>query len=220
VIHRLPLGGAVRQFAVYALVYGALMAPWWLHNYNTYGTFVRLNLAGGENFYAGNNPMNKTGGGIRELDFSTQQFDATYKNPVERNSALSKAGLDYVKQDPRAFVERAWIKFIRFWRLWPYFDQYAKPLYIAMYMVTYVPIFILTLVYLAFWGIREFWRIAPLLAFGGYLTLVNVVFVTSLRYRLPLEPFMIVFAAAALVRLARRWPAGNALLARLGLAGA
>jgi hypothetical protein len=219
-IHRLPLGGAVRQIAIYALLYGALMAPWWLHNYNTYGTFVRLNLAGGENFYAGNNPMNKTGGGIRELDFSTQQFDATYKNPVERNSALSKAGLDYVKQDPKAFVERAWIKFIRFWRLWPYFDQYAKPLYIAMYIVTYVPIFILTLVYLVFWGLRDFWRIAPLLAFGGYLTLVNVVFVTSLRYRLPLEPFMIVFAAAALVRLARRGPTGNALLARFRLAGA
>jgi hypothetical protein len=219
-IHRLPLGGAVRQFAVYALVYGALMAPWWLHNYNTYGIFVRLNLAGGENFYAGNNPMNKTGGGIRELDFSTKQFDATYNNPVERDSALGKAGLDYVKQDPKAFVERAWIKFIRFWRLWPYFDQYAKPLYIAMYIVTYVPIFILTLAYLAFWGIRDFWRIAPLLAFGGYLTLVNVVFVTSLRYRLPLEPFMIVFAATTLVRLARRWPAGNALLARLGLARA
>ena len=66
-----------------------------------------------------------------------------------------------------------------------------------MYIVTYVPIFILTLVYLAVWGFRDFWRIAPLLAFGGYLTLVNVVFVTSLRYRLPLEPFMIVFAAAA-----------------------
>ena len=55
---------------------------------------------------------------------------------------------------------------------------------------------------------------------GGYLTLVNVVFVTSLRYRLPLEPFMIVFAMAALVRLARRWPAGHALLARFRLAGA
>jgi hypothetical protein len=89
-----------------------------------------------------------------------------------------------------------------------------------MYIVTYVPIFILTLVYLVFWGLRDFWRIAPLLAFGGYLTLVNVVFVTSLRYRLPLEPFMIVFAAAALVRLARRGPTGNALLARFRLAGA
>jgi hypothetical protein len=78
----------------------------------------------------------------------------------------------------------------------------------------------LTLVYLTFWGIRDFWRIAPLLAFGGYLTLVNVVFVTSLRYRMPLEPFMIVFAATALVRLTRRWPTGHALLTRLGLAGA
>ena len=42
------------------------MAPWWLHNYHYYGTFVRLNVAGGENFYAGNNPRNKTGGGLKE----------------------------------------------------------------------------------------------------------------------------------------------------------
>jgi 4-amino-4-deoxy-L-arabinose transferase-like glycosyltransferase len=214
-IHRMPVTGAGRQLAVYALVYCALMAPWWLHNYNSYGAFVRLNLAGGENFYAGNNPMNKTGGGIREVDFSTKAFDGKYPNPVDRDSALFHAALDYVKQEPGAFLQRAWIKFLRFWRLWPYFDQYAKPAYIAMYIVTYVPIFILTLVYLALWGIREFWRIAPLLAFGGYLTLVNVVLVTSLRYRLPLEPFMMMFAAVAVARLARRWPAANALLARL-----
>ena len=59
-------------------------------------------------------------------------------------------------------------------------------------------------------------RIAPMLAFAAYLTLVNMVFVASLRYRLPIEPFMIVFAATAVVRLAQRWPAGQMLLARFG----
>ena len=219
-IHRLPLAAAIRQLGIYALVYCALMAPWWLHNYGAYGTFVRLNLAGGENFYAGNNPMNASGGGLRDIDFSTRDFDIKYKNPVERDRALYRAAFEYIKSDPAAFFERAWKKFLRFWRLWPHFDQYAQPLFIAMYVVTYLPIFILSLIYLALWGVRDFWRILPLLAFTGFLTLVNVVFVASLRYRLPLEPFMIMFAAVASMRLARRWPTGKAILSRLGLAEA
>lgn len=107
------------------------------------------------------------------------------------------------------------IKFVRFWRLWPHFEEYSKPFYIAVYMLSYVPVFVLTLVYLALWGISDFFLIAPLLAFAAYLTLVNVVFAASLRYRMPIEPFMIVLAATAFVRLARRWPAANNLFNRL-----
>jgi hypothetical protein len=43
-----------------------------------------------------------------------------------------------------------------------------------------------------------------------------MVFVASLRYRLPIEPFMIVLASTAVVRLARRFPAANRLLEWLG----
>jgi hypothetical protein len=214
-IHRMPVAGAVRQLAIYAIIYCALMAPWWVHNYHAYGAFVRLNVAGGENFYAGNNPRNKSGGGLKDSDFVTTEFDGI-RSPVEREAALFKAGVEYIKADPKAFVERMWVKFGRFWRLWPSFDQYSKPFYIAIYIFTYVPIFVMTLVYLGLWGVREFFRIVPVLMFAGYLTLVNVVMVASIRYRMPLEPFMIVFAATATVRLLRRWPAGNSLLERLG----
>ena len=40
------------------------MSPWWYHNYLKYNEFVRLNLGFGLTFYAGNNPLNKTGGGV------------------------------------------------------------------------------------------------------------------------------------------------------------
>jgi hypothetical protein len=100
-------------------------------------------------------------------------------------------------------------KFLRFWRLWPYAEIYAKPLYVIVSLLTFVPTLIMTLVYLAIWGRTEFIRIAPLLAFAGYLTLVNVVFVASMRYRLPIEPMMIVLAAVAVVRLWRLTPLGR-----------
>ncbi|MGD0023113.1 MAG: glycosyltransferase family 39 protein [Xanthobacteraceae bacterium] len=216
VIHRMSGVQTLRQILVYAVVYCALMVPWWLHNYEAYGTFVRLNLEGGEHFYSGNNPKNKTGGANGGTEYTTDAFNAI-SDPVARDKAFLQAGIDYVRADPAAFLHLALLKFVRFWRLWPHYEDYRKPLYVILYCVTYVPIFLLTLVYLALWGVREFFRVAPILAFGAYLTLVNVVFAASMRYRLPLEPFMIVFAAVAFVRLIRRWPAAKSLLSRTGL---
>ena len=48
----------------YLVVYILIMSPWWYHNYLKYGEFLRLNLGFGLTFYAGNNPLNKTGGGV------------------------------------------------------------------------------------------------------------------------------------------------------------
>lgn len=215
VIHRLPIANATRQVAVYALIYCALMAPWWWHNVHFRHHFIRLSLGGGENFYGGNNPMNKSGGGIKGVDYSIDGFkDIT--DPVAHDRALWNAGFAFIRDNPGRFVEFAGIKFLRFWRLWPFTDAYSSPLIILIYVIGYVPVFLLSLVYLAGWGIADFMRIAPMLAFAAYLTLVNMVFVASLRYRLPIEPFMIVLAATAVVRLAGRWPTGQALLARLG----
>lgn len=87
-IHRLSAVTAARQVLVYGLVYCTLMAPWWLHNYRAYGAFVRLDLAGGENFYAGNNPMNETGGGNKGVDLTTEKFDTIKDTDRARSRAV------------------------------------------------------------------------------------------------------------------------------------
>ena len=40
------------------------MTPWWVHQYEKYGEFVRLNLGDGIVLFSGNNPANTTGGGV------------------------------------------------------------------------------------------------------------------------------------------------------------
>jgi hypothetical protein len=214
-IHKLPLKTAARQLIVYAAVYCTLMSPWWWHNEHYRGTFIRLSLGGGENFYGGNNPMNKTGGGIKGVDYSTEDFDKI-ADPVKRDNALWNAGLAYIRHGPIAFIERAGAKFVRFWRLWPHTDSYSNPVVIAIYVLGFVPVLLLSLAFLARSGIPDFVRIAPLLAFAAYLTLLDMVFVASIRYRMPIEPFMIVLGATALARFGRRWAPLRPLLDRLG----
>jgi 4-amino-4-deoxy-L-arabinose transferase-like glycosyltransferase len=208
-IHRLPTVTAVRHLLVYSIIYIALMSPWWMHNYRAYGSFVRLDLASGFVFYSGNNPLNRTGGGILGQDFDQKSFDGI-TDPVARDRAMWNAGVSYVAENPRRFLELAWLKFERFWRPWPYAQDYATPLYVVVSLASFVPVLILTVIYLAIWGWWERIRIAPVLAWGAYLTLIHTIFIGSLRYRLPLEPFMIMFAAVATMRLGRWYPSRNA----------
>ena len=48
----------LRELCIFYLLYSLLLSPWWVHNWNKYDGFVRLNLAGGYHLYSGNNPEN------------------------------------------------------------------------------------------------------------------------------------------------------------------
>ena len=203
VVHRMPLGAALRQLAVYAAIYCVLMSPWWLHNYRAYGTFVRLSLGSGVMLYTGNNPLNRSGGAL-EVDRDPTRFDKI-ADPLVRDRAMWNAGADYIKQNPGRFIELAVAKFMRFWRPWPYAQDYATPLYVILSLVSFAPVLGLALVYLAVWGWRERAVIAPVILLVGGLTAAHMVLAASMRYRLPLEPFLIILAATAVARLIRRY---------------
>jgi 4-amino-4-deoxy-L-arabinose transferase-like glycosyltransferase len=203
VVHRMPFRTALRQLAVYAAIYCALMAPWWLHNYRAYGTFVRLNLGSGVMLYTGNNPLNRSGGAL-DIDRDRARFD-NIPDPLIRDRAMWNAGADYIKQNPGRFVELALTKLMRFWRLWPYASDYATPLYVVLSLVSFTPVLGLALFFLAAWGWRERAVIAPVVLLAGYLTAVHMVLAASARYRLPLEPFLIILAATAVSRLMSRF---------------
>jgi 4-amino-4-deoxy-L-arabinose transferase-like glycosyltransferase len=215
VVHRLPWPAAIRKLLAYAVVYVVLMSPWWLHNYQAYGTFVRLNLGSGEVFYLGNNPLNRSGGGTQPIDGNLTEFNAI-GDLVERDAALWKAGLDYVRAEPGRFIEMAAVKFARLWRPWPYADGYRNPLYVAMSLLSFIPVLLLALLYIGRWGCGELARIGPIILFAGYLTAVHMITIASVRYRIPMEPFVIMFGAVAAARIARHWPVGRAMCAKLG----
>ncbi len=79
-----------------------------------------------------------------------------------------------------------------------------------------MPILVLAIVYLCVWGWREIVAVAPILALIAYFTLVHVALASSLRYRLPIEPFLIVLASVALARLARGWPVSRRAIEGFG----
>jgi hypothetical protein len=199
VIHRLSFGQTVRHLAVYAAIYCILLAPWWLHNYVQYGRFTHLTAGFGYQLYAGNNPMNVSGGAIEGVDYKLDQF-AGISNMLDRDIAMRNAALAYIAAHPKRFIELAGLKFMRMWRAWPIFKDYANFRNIVISASAYLPVLLLSILGL-FFARHNLRRLSPILLFGLGYTAINMVLAGTIRYRLPLEPFLLIFASSAVSRL-------------------
>ncbi|MBC7905497.1 MAG: hypothetical protein H7Y60_01960 [Rhodospirillaceae bacterium] len=207
VVHRRSLSFALGRVAIYVLIYGALMTPWWLHQMDKYGTFVRLNLGDGIVLYSGNNPLNVSGGGVNNsngADDADMSAFQKIEDPVARNQALKQAAVEFIRDNPRRFVELAAVKFVRFWRLWPYTPSYQSPVIIAASLLSFGPVLLLSAGVLLAQGRKRFRALSPIVLLTLFLTAVHMVTIGSIRYRLPLEAFMIALAGQGAIMLVRR----------------
>jgi 4-amino-4-deoxy-L-arabinose transferase-like glycosyltransferase len=193
-VHRLPLTKALQHLAIYLTIYCALMAPWWLNNYKAYGSFVRLTLGAGTVLYAGNNPLNHSGGGNGGVDYDLSTF-ADITDPVKRDAALRDAAIDFIIHNPRRFLELAALKFQRTWQIWPVNKAFRNPANIIISTASFVPILLLAGVGLSVQR-RRIRQLSPILLFALGYTGVLMTLVGTIRYRLPLEPFLIILAGA------------------------
>lgn len=206
-VHKLNLKTSILHVLKYFVVYVILMSPWWFHQINKYDQFVRLNLGDGVVWFSGNNPDNQSGGGvigsIKGDDMNISVFSSV-TDPIEKNNAMKKAAFAFIQENPQRFIELAGIKFIRFWRLWPYAPEYENPLYIVISLASYGVILMLSIVFLIQYRKINFRAISPILLLILYFTAVHMVLIASIRYRLPLEPFLIIFASVVLVNIVKK----------------
>ena len=204
-----------------------LMSPWWIYNFKQYNKFIMFNLAGPHTLFIGNNPLNKTGGGvvIDQIDiknnpdrFSQINIDFSYdlligypgfeyNNELKKNvfsqgkeAALARYNsyleysFEFIKNNPIKFLELSYKKFIRFWRLWPFTHEFNKIHYIIISILSFGPILILFSCYcfkfLKFFEKKTF----PLLLMIFYFNFVHIILISSIRYRFPVENFIIILA--------------------------
>jgi len=204
VIHRQSAKQTIRHVLSYAAIYVALMSPWWVHNYRAYHEFVWLTPGFGTALYAGNNSLNHSGGGNIGEDYDTTAFDAI-RDPVARDRALRDAAINFIWQNPGRFVELAAKKFVRMWRLWPHHPGYSGMTAMVLTFLSITPVILLASAFLLFlMPPGMLMRSSPILLFIAYYTAVHMIIVGTIRYRLPLEPFLIMFAAATVADVIRR----------------
>lgn len=191
---------AIITIATFSLV----MSLWWIRNYNIFGEFVATSVGeSGKVFYSGNNPLNKSGGGIGGVDVDFSPFEHI-KDDAKRDEAMKEAGIKWIRENPTDWIILEFRKLKRFFSFTFYAPSFDKWYYNLISIMSYGVIFILFL-YGLFKYRSYFWHYSPMLLYFILLTGVHLVFIASIRYRLPLEPFMIIIASAVVFSILKRF---------------
>lgn len=225
-----------------ALGLAIILAPVAVRNKVVGGEFHLTTSQFGPNFYIGNNPAAdgvyrplRAGRGTAEFERTdavelAQRAMGRTLSPKEVSDYWAGEAMKYIRAQPRAWVKLLGLKAmltVNAVELGDTEDQYTyaeassllRVLGVVLHYGTLVP-FAAAGVVLAWPRRREAW---PLLFMAGAYGSSVVLFYVFARYRYPLTPFLLLFAAAALVRgwgalREKRW--GALVLAGIAAIGA
>ena len=199
IIHREDLLLSLKITVQYIVIYICVLSPWWIMNYNKYDHFVRLNLGFGEMVYGGNNPKNPSGRAIEEgLDFSLFRH---IEDPYIRNSELVKVAFEYIRQNPKAFLRTSGLRLRSFWNIIPNHEAYRNPFFNVISILSLGSLILGSICFIFLSNKSQKLLVLPIFLFIFYLTIIHAVTIGSIRYRYPIEPFLIIFTSFSLSKL-------------------
>lgn len=205
------VAGRWKLAGAYLLGVVIALAPITIRNWHVGGDFVPLTAHGGINFYIGNNPHSR---GVFEPPPILRSGGATLRHDAEKIASKTMGrslkpsevsaywfgrSFDFIKEHPGRYLWLLYRKFTIFWDnleiadvIHPYFFKKVAPILKLPFLVFgLIAPFSLTGLILG-WGKRR--RILLLYLFiAGYIFSIVLYFINS-RYRLPLVPFLSLFA--------------------------
>ena len=191
----------ITKFILTSLFMAAILIPWGLRNYIELGKFVTFTTEGGRAFYAGNNPMNKTGGAYRYIDYiEPERIMKGGLSEIEESAALKKEGIRFIVDNKTAFIRLSVKKALYLWKVFPAERSGFSGIKFKMVsLLSYgllLPFFIAGLLY----SLPKIEKTFVLSSFLVYNTLFCMVFFSSMRFRDTLAPIMLIYAAYGMKR--------------------
>lgn len=193
VLQRLLLGGVI--VAALALC----LAPWTIRNWRITGHVIPTTLWMGPSLYDGWNP---TATGDSDMTFFEQDRLLATMSEYDMDQEYRRRAWGWAKAHPTRVLELAGLKAARYWNVAPnagQFQQWTVWLVVAGWSL---PVLLLSV--LGAWRLRGDWP-ALAITWGPVLLFcaVHMLFVGSIRYRLPAELPLCLAAAAGLLFVCR-----------------
>ena len=172
--------------------------PWSIRNYAIHGSLVPITTHGGFILARSHAPTpdwkQENGWGIEKRIFDQMPSE------VQRDRYWRAQGWDHIRSDPGRYLRHSAERFLRFW-------YFLRPGYNFWFMII-LPFFLAGAIKLG--GAPEFRLIGIHILLS--VLLCTFVLYGSTRFRLPLEPFFLMFAAAFVSQLAQQTREGAYLL--------
>ena len=213
---RREVGHAWPGAALFCAAVLATMAPWIVRNAAVFHEFVPATTDGGHGFYVANNArsLDDPRGFYIPDDWSKILLKPgeTQIGEVEASRRLMHIARGYLVSHPGEALRLMARRFETLWSFYPN-PEFVGHTQVLVYALAYIPLFPFML--LGLWRAhrrREAERMDLLLVEGLilYTTAIHTVFLAMLRYREPLMPFLLIFAAMGMLSaLAAVWRKPN-----------
>jgi hypothetical protein len=198
-----------RAFATAVLVGLAaigVVVPWTVRNYVVSGEFIPVSAVGGHAFMLGNHP-DATATSQTRTPIPEDLAEARKTTPPGAwDKMCMERGLEYVREDPGRVASLYVQKLLNFYRFYP--DTISRNEFTSsrttwIALLSSGPMIILGL--LGMFLVRRRWlALLPAYVVVILYTLVYPAFTTCVRYRLPLDAYLLLFSSATLVLLWKR----------------
>lgn len=200
-----PLGSMIRILVTAAFILILAIVPWTWRNYQAFNQFVLLNTNAGFAFFWGNHPIH----GYNFISI-LPEGDVSYGNLIppelldlneaELDQALLQRGLGFIQADPVRYLVLSLSRIKDYFKFWPSAESGL------MSNLSRVFSFGLLWPFMAFGFVYYFRRalsgeILILYIFITVYTAIHLLSWTLIRYRLPVDAVLLVFAGSVLVAL-------------------
>lgn len=211
--------------AVSVAAFVLTMAPWLIRNYRLQGQFVLMSTRGGYNIWMRNNPYYIADElELEGVKFSPETLDnLKYKEyllgyppftpqqgEMERNRILSQEGMKFLKANPSFFLKMCWIRFK--WTIGWKGQGLKGPLMNGLSFISYMPALAGFLASL-FLGWKRLKIFLPFWLVVGYFILFYSLTHEGLRYRVPVDPYIILSAVFSVLVIYDRLRASRQTIA-------
>jgi hypothetical protein len=185
-------GNGLAEAVLLSAACAMVLSPWVIRNALVTGHLVITTLWSGPSLYDGMHPQAT---GESDMRFFETDVLMARMTEYEMNAEYRRRAWAFAAQNPWRAVELAAIKQARYWSPWPNARQFANPWLGWALMLGTVPLYAGAVLAI----VRGPWTVMALLLTAGpivYFAALHLLYVGSVRYRLPAEPALWVLAAA------------------------
>jgi 4-amino-4-deoxy-L-arabinose transferase-like glycosyltransferase len=187
--------GTMLRAAAMLVACMATMSPWVVRNWHVTGHFVPTRLRVGPSLYEALNPEADGGPMMQRIDWGDGSAGLS---EYEKNRLWRRRAIDYALANPGHVAALAVRKIVRFWNVVPNERRLRHPAAMVGLGLPYVLVMLFACV-----GAARSWR-RPEVALTAilpvvYYSLLHLVFVSSVRYRIVVMPLLIALAGLGVV---------------------
>jgi hypothetical protein len=186
------------------LILLAFILPFTIRKYQVYGDFLLLNSNAGYAMYSAQHPMHGTNFQAFAAAPLPDDIDPLPQNEAQWDRALMARGFQFILEEPGRYALLSLSRIADYFMFWPARETSAiNNIGRILSFAIFLPIMLYGL-WLSFPDWRRYWLLYVFIAFYSFMHILTW---AMIRYRLPVDAVLLLFAALALTDLYHRLPA-------------